>query len=718
MEIEQFYNPQQQQLVSCRQSQQIDLRRCAQDVSQLDNSVTNLIEWLEANYQNLRQICYVDQTTQRAQETQEQTMIRIIKDQLSRARQQYSMNLNFYQLDVQPALMERLIFSIKQLSHLKEIKINLSRQKWGHEQLQVLSNQLIMCRTLRNLELNLGFNSIADKGHQILTETLSNLHMLESININLERCSLQRRSISILEIFNHLKSINNFQLNLDGNLIEIEDEMKALIPKFKSENIFANLTIFKIRFNEYQPKYSNEIQNSQQINGNNSILSNHGQNVKNEQAANSNFVPQNQQNQINQSVHPNYSQLDFSQQQNQSNNIQQQQQMQILQQKIALQNQQLQQLCAYAQQMVQRGFPQNHPQYLQIAAQVQQLQASIKQNMHLSKQLQTKATAIKKKSVISRLLEIMLKFTHSLEEFSLACPGQLIDSACWEYFAELIKAKAEKLKKFDFAGLNSNTKSQDMEYFFYQMAKLKNLTDLSLSFHNLQTQSCLHLDRFLKPLTKLEHIHIDLSSPDFSSNQRDLFQDLSNFINNTESQNIKSLDLNISNSSFHLDLALPLFQGIAKLRNLVSLKLSMQSCKQACDKTIQYLCQAILFQKNIKSLHIDAAYSSFSPISIQYIMQTLVVLKDSLISLQLNLTNRGEGFTSFNNNLINDTVSHLKNLKKCVISSARNPKISLYREKAQEVNRMIKLCHLMKATNPLQNFRKEVSFEALQYLIQ
>ncbi|EAR96421.1 hypothetical protein TTHERM_00190890 (macronuclear) [Tetrahymena thermophila SB210] len=714
MEIEQFYNPQQQQLISCRQSQQNDLRRCVQDVSQLDNSVPNLIEWLEANYQNLRQICSLDQTTQSKQETEEQIMIRIIKDQLSRASQQQSMNLNFCQLDVQPALMERLIFSINQLSHLKEIKINLSRQKWGHEQLQVLCNQLIMCRTLRNLELNLGFNSIGDKGHQILTETLSNLHMLESININLERCGLQRRSISILEIFNYLKSINDFQLNLDGNLIEIEDEMKAIIPKFKSENIFTNLQIFKIRFNEYQPKYSNEIQNTQQINGNNS----NQQNLYNQQSANANFVAQSQQNQINQSVHPNHSQLDFNQQQNQSSNIQQQQQMQALQQNIALQQQQLQQLCTYAQQMVQRGFPQNHPQYLQIAAQIQQLQASIKQNMHLSKQLQTKATAIKKKSVISRLLEIMLKFTYNLEEFSLACPGQLIDSACWEYFAELIKAKAEKLKKFDFAGLNSNTKSQDMEYFFYQMAKLKNLTDLSLSFHNLQTQSCLHLERFLKPLTKLEHIHIDLSSPDSSSNQRDLFQDLSNFINNTESQNIKSLDLNISNSSFDLDLALPLFQGIAKLRNLASLKLNMQSCKQACDKTIQLLCQALLYQKNIKSLQIDAAYSSFTPISIQYIMQTLVVLKDSLISLQLNLTNRGEGFTNFNNNLINDTVGHLQNLKKCVISSARNPKISLYRQKAQEVNRMIKLCHLMKATNPLQNFRKEVSFEVLQYLSQ
>ncbi|KAL4456169.1 hypothetical protein ABPG74_014130 [Tetrahymena malaccensis] len=717
MQIEEFYNPQQEQLISYRQNQQSDLRRCVQDLSQLDNSVASLIEWLEANYQNLRQICFLDQTNKRTQETEEQIMIRIIKDQLNRARQQYSMNLNFYQLDVQPVLMERLIFSINQLSHLKEIKINLSRQKWGYEQLQVLSNQLIMCRTLRSLELNLGFNSVGDKGHQILTETLSNLHMLESININLERCGLQRRSISILEIFNELKSIHSFQLNLDGNLIEIEDEMKALIPKFKSENIFANLTIFKIRFNEYQPKYSNETQNNVN-NGNSSNQQAQGQNLSNQQIANANFVSQAQHNQIYQSVHPNYSQLDFNQQQNQNNNIQQQQQMQILQQNIAQQQQQLQQLCAYAQQMIQRGFPQNHPQYLQVAAQVQQLQASIKQNMHLSKQLQTKATAIKKKSVISRLLEIMLKFTHSLEEFGLACPGQLIDGACWEYFAELIKIKGEKLKKFDFAGLNSNTKSQEIEYFFYQMTKLKNLTDLSLSFHNLQTQSCLQLDRFLKPLTKLEHIHIDLSSPDSLSNQKDLFQDLSNFINNTQSQNIKSLDLNISNSSFDLDLALPLFQGIAKLRNLVSLKLNMQSCKQACDKTIQYLCQAILFQKNIKSLHIDAAYSSFSPISIQYIMQTLVVLKDSLISLYLNLTNRGEGFTNFNNSLINDTVSNLKNLKKCVISSVRNPKISLYREKAQEVNRMIKLCHLFKATNPLQNFRKEVSFEVLQYLIQ
>lgn len=41
----------------------------------------------------------------------------------------------------------------------------------------------------------------------------------------------------------------------------------------------------------------------------------------------------------------------------------------------------------------------------------------------MSKNIASKATALKKKSVISRLLEIMLKFTHNLEEFTLACPG-------------------------------------------------------------------------------------------------------------------------------------------------------------------------------------------------------------------------------------------------------------------------------------------------------
>lgn len=43
--------------------------------------------------------------------------------------------------------------------------------------------------------------------------------------------------------------------------------------------------------------------------------------------------------------------------------------------------------------------------------------------MHMSKNIASKTTPIKKKSVIYRLLEIMLKFTHNLEEFSFSCPG-------------------------------------------------------------------------------------------------------------------------------------------------------------------------------------------------------------------------------------------------------------------------------------------------------
>lgn len=91
------------------------------------------------------------------------------------------------------------------------------------------------------------------------------------------------------------------------------------------------------------------------------------------------------------------------------------------------------------------------------------------------------------------------------------------------------------------------------------MAKLKNLSDFSLSLHNLSAQNGLHLDRFLKALTKLEKVHIDLSSPDSFSNQREVYKDLCNFINNTGSTNIKSLDLNISNSQIDTEIALALF---------------------------------------------------------------------------------------------------------------------------------------------------------------
>lgn len=47
-----------------------------------------------------------------------------------------------------------------------------------------------------------------------------------------------------------------------------------------------------------------------------------------------------------------------------------------------------------------------------------------------------------------RLLEIMLKFTDNLKEFSLSCPGELMNEVSWEYLGELLRNKTAMLESF------------------------------------------------------------------------------------------------------------------------------------------------------------------------------------------------------------------------------------------------------------------------------
>jgi hypothetical protein len=163
--------------------------------------------------------------------------------------------------------------------------------------------------------------------------------------------------------------------------------------------------------------------------------------------------------------------------------------------------------------------------------------------------------------------------------------------------------KTNKLENLELDLRGNNIENNEFLDTIQKFKKLKYLY-LSLPFNNINTQGIEKIGNYLKNLSTLEHLHLDLYGINIGKGAYDnnigyIFKNLNMLIN------LKSIALGLASNNINDDDVKDVFDGINNMSHLEKLKLDLGNNKEISNNVISYFKKSLQTLKNLETVTIN-----------------------------------------------------------------------------------------------------------------